>query len=103
MRQQQHELVATVAHEQIGSTNTGQGTRCELGKQLVTAYMAESIIDALEVVEIDDTQGQRQAIPPRALHLLRQPVRQGSTTEGAGERIEAYGVRGHPAHAAYPG
>ena len=64
--QQQHELVAAVAGEQVGRARAGRQARRDLAQQLVAGGVAERVVDELEAVEVDVEDGAGVAVAARA-------------------------------------
>src|SRR5688572_10231037 len=58
LRQQNHELVTTVAASRVRRTEARNQTSRHLAQQLVTAAVAERIVDVLETIQVEEQQRQ---------------------------------------------
>ena len=83
--EQEHELVAAVAGEQVGGAAAAGEARGDLAQQLVARGVAERVVDDLEVVEVDvehrggevvaaGARRARASRAPRAWSRLARPV-----------------------------
>lgn len=61
--QQQKELLAAIAAEAVYIPNIGRNRQCERSQNLIACRMTMAIIDVLEMVEINDGDGERTAGP----------------------------------------
>ena len=86
-----HELVAAQAREQIGLAQRGRERARDALQELVADPVAERVVDVLEPVEVDE---QHADAAPAALRLrdrLRQTLVQQQTVRQPGQRV----ARGH--------
>jgi hypothetical protein len=60
--------------------------------------MPEGIVDALEVIEVDDEDGQGQSVAAGAVDLLAQAVVEGGARQRTGQRIAHAGCLGRVPH-----
>ena len=80
--EQQRELVAAEARDGVGAAHAGAQALGRLHEHAVAGLVAEVVVDALEVVEVDEHHGAWLAVAARALgrggrDLVEQPpVRQ---------------------------
>ena len=82
--EQQHELVATGARKQGFFRHQLAEAIADLYQQLVPYFVAEAVIDALEVIQVEVEQAQRQASCQQLVEALHQVVAVGQL----GQRIE---------------
>src|SRR6266545_4608449 len=80
-RQNGNELFSTVARYQIHGSHAALKQSCHRRENAVAGDMPVSVIDELEVVEIDKEHRQRGVVPPDALYLSHQANRQSSTVD----------------------
>ena len=85
--QQHHELVAAEARDQVGRAQAVGEPRGHGGEQRVADEVAERVVDALEVVEVDEQQRQPRALAARQLHEPLELVVEARAVGQAGERV----------------
>jgi hypothetical protein len=74
--QYHRELVATHARHRVGRAHAGLYAPPGLYQQQVAAVMAECVVDFLEMVQVDEQDGQLRVVAFAFLDLLLQPVAQ---------------------------
>jgi hypothetical protein len=98
VRQDDRELVAADPERAIGAAHVGGDRRRGLAQDLVAGGVAAGIVDALEVVEVQDGQRHRPTRPddhgPLAFHLLLERAVIAETREGVAERLRSGAVVG---------
>ena len=92
--QQEHELVAAVAGEQVGRAGAAGEPRGDLAQQLVAGGVPERVVDELEVVEVDVEHGGGAAVAARAGERQRRVLLELGAVGEAGQRV----VVGHVPH-----
>ena len=96
VRQQQQELVAALARDEVGLTGVDAQPFRELGEQLVAGGVPQRVVHELEVVEVDEDHADPEVVPSgsrdRVLeHLLEQhPVRQARELVVIGEERDLF-------------
>ena len=89
--QQQQELVAALARDEVGLAGAVAQALGELGEQLVPGGVAQRVVHELEVVEVQEDHADAEVVPAGAgervlEHLLEQrPVRQARELVVVGE------------------
>ena len=86
-RHQQAELLAAVAAGHVAAAAVVGEQRAEGGEQPVADGMAMQVVDALEVVEVDDHQRHRLRLAPGEREQRRQRVVEVAAVEQAGQRV----------------
>ena len=81
------ELVTPHSCHRIGRTHTGLYTPPGLHQQQVTTVVTQRVIDFLEVVQVDEQDGQLLLVAFALLDLLLQSVAQHAAVGQAGQRI----------------
>src|SRR5690606_6376726 len=89
VHQYQQELLAAQAERIIAATGIVRQGRRHLLQDLVTAVMAVSIVDLLEVIDIDDQYAERASRLTAVEHLLGHHYRQELAVEQARQHIAA--------------
>ncbi len=74
MGQQQHEFVAPVSEDQVCAARLLFQTPGELDQTFIAARMSECIVDALEMIQVEQQQREWQPIAAGAIHFLRQAL-----------------------------
>ena len=59
----------------------------ELLQDLVAAQVAVLVVDAFEIVDVDERHGERRAVAPGALDFLAQPVHEVAAVEETGQVV----------------
>src|SRR5256714_12153432 len=95
-RRQQSELLAAVARRQVDLPGARIENRADAPEDGVAGLVAVSVVDALEIVEIDQQRRQRVAHPLGAPPFERELVVEGASVGQAGQRIGC-GLGGNPA------
>ena len=90
-REHEHELVAAVAGDLVVRAHLGAQRVGDAAQQRVAGGMAELVVDALEVVEVDQDAGERQPVARGAGDLLAHAHLHRAVVEQAGERVGARG------------
>ncbi len=83
--QQDRELVAADAEALVGGPG-GPDRRGDGAEDLVPGRVAESVVDALEAVEIEQAERQRMPVAARAGELVTKPLLVGAAVGQVGER-----------------
>ena len=81
------ELVAAEARERVVDAQAVGQARGEAAEQLVAGLVAQAVVDDLELVEIDEEDGERRAGPLRAGQRVRQAVEEERPVGQPGERV----------------
>ena len=87
LRQDQHELLAAVASEEVGRPDVVDDDVGDLSKHGVTAVVAEGVVDRLEAIDVDERHRERLVVARRALDLGEQHRQQRLAVRDAGEPI----------------
>ena len=86
--QQQHKLVTTQAGQCVVCAQDLLQPLRHADQQLITHRMAKTVVDGLEVVQVEVAHRQRVPAAPRSLDGLAQPVDQHATVGNAGQWVE---------------
>ena len=92
LRQEDCEFVAADAEGPVGSAHVGQRQAPDGHEQRVARGVAAFVVDALEVVDVDNKQAQRRAEPFRVDELASQLLLERAVVAELGEAVEQ-GVR----------
>src|SRR5436190_22754849 len=76
LRQNHHELVATITYDAIGIAYRRQEQRSHLHQTMRADQMAMKIVYVLEIVEIEKQRGDLRAITSRPLNLVYEKLPQ---------------------------
>ena len=87
LRQHHQKLVATMARDPGRGHHTGLQAQRQLAQQQVAHLVAQGVVDVLEIVQVDEQQGQAALGCPRAGQVLRQVACQLGAVAQAGERV----------------
>ena len=90
--EQQHELVAAVAGDLVVRAQLALQRLGDPPQQLVAGGVPARVVDALEVVEVEDHRAERRLVAPRAGDLLADPDLHRAVVEDAGQRVGARDV-----------
>src|ERR1700687_749215 len=85
--EQDDELISSHACDSVGLADAGTEPVTNLEKKSVPRLVAERVVDALEVVEIDDHDGDVVVVTRRALDTDLEPVAEEGPGGEIGERI----------------
>ena len=85
--EQHQEFVAAEARHQIGGAQAGGDAQRHRLQQPVAGQVAERIVDALEVVEVDEQQRQRRAVLAAGVRQLLEVLDEGGAVRQAGQRV----------------
>ena len=85
--EQQNELVATKASNGVDASRDLGQPSSDLGQHVVTRVVAESVVDVLEVVEIDEQQPDSPRAALECHERLLQPVHQCNPVRQSGNRV----------------
>ena len=95
--QHEHELVAAEARDRVRLAHRRREPLRDRLQQLVAGVVAERVVDALEVVEVEEQAGDLRGVALRLREDLLQPLVQQRAVRQAGEDVvlrELVGVRG---------
>ncbi len=84
-----NEFIAAKAREKIALAQQGAQTRRKLAQQQVPAGMAPDIIDRLEIIEIEEADGKKAALTPRARNRALDMLLKLQTIGKAGQSVVA--------------
>ena len=87
--EQQHELVAAVAGDLVVRAQLALQQARDAAQQLVAGGVAARVVDALEVVEVEDDGAERGLVAAGARDLLADAHLHRAVVEDAGERVGA--------------
>ena len=87
MREDDRELVAAEAGEEVGRAEGLAHGAAELGEDDVADGVPEAVVDLLEIVDIEHEQRERQRVDAGALDLLRQLTAEVALVPDAGEVV----------------
>ena len=87
--EQQHELVAAVAGDLVVRAQLALQHAGDAAQQLVAGGVAARVVDALEVVEVEDHGAERVPVAARAGDLLADAQLHRAVVEDAGQRVGA--------------
>ena len=87
VRQQDQELVAALAREQVGRAHDAAQAHRDPPQQLVAGRVAEAVVDGLEVVEVDVQQRDRMAAAPGAREAEREVLVEQRAVRQLRERV----------------
>ena len=85
--QHQDELVPTQPRDRVLGAHAGLEPPRHCLEQLVAHLMAEAVVDGLEIVDVQEQQGRRQAVAARAAEDAGQAVAEQVAVGQAGQRI----------------
>src|SRR5690606_6680810 len=86
-RQQDHELFAAIASRDIAVANDALDPPRDLTQHLVADEMPVTVVDALEMIDVDHEAGQRLALAPAARELLAEAAREVAAIVPTRQRI----------------
>lgn len=97
--QQDHEFLASPACQEIRNTQIAPHPSRELDQHLITRCMPMAVVDGLEVIDIEEQQGQGLLVSPGPRDFSRGGLLEVSPVPGAGQAIRRreqtqLGVRG---------
>ncbi len=87
--QKERELVAADSEGTVGAAQRGPDEAADGGQQLVAGGMSLAVVEALEIVEVEDGQRERPPVAGRLGDLANELLLEGPVVAEAGERIEA--------------
>jgi hypothetical protein len=88
-RQQQYKLVAPIAEKPVGAADQALDALHQLAQHKVATVVAEGVVDALEIVDVEDTEREGGVAVLVGAILLKEAL-EGATVEGLGEGIVAH-------------
>ena len=97
--QQQRELVAADAGEQVLAAQQGVQARAERRQHAVAGGVAGEVVDRLEVVDVDQRERQRALVPGGAGDLGVEALLEGAVVGEAGQRVGERAALEQPASA----
>ena len=83
----QHELVAAVARDRVGASRDPSQTVAELDQRLIADVVAERVVDRLEVVDVEEEDGEAAGLALERRDRLVEPVGQRDAVEQPGHRV----------------
>ena len=86
--QDQHEFVAAIAEQAVGAAQRMQHALRHFAQDLVAARMAEGIVDAFEVIDVDDGQGQHAARCARTIERSVEAGGKAAAGEGTRQAVD---------------
>ncbi|MCH2586269.1 MAG: hypothetical protein MK138_16045, partial [Planctomycetes bacterium] len=73
--------------ENIRVSNIAAKKRAQLSQDQVSGEMAPLIVDFLEMIDIDENEGERAAVTQRPVHLILRPLEKEAPAVDPGENI----------------
>ena len=92
VRQEQRELVATDSERSVGMPDRGSDQRAELRQQLIANSVAARVIDALELVDVDEHERERGAVAPGAVDHAPDRLLERAVVAQAGQAVAQRGL-----------
>src|SRR5690606_14624924 len=89
-RQQQHELLAAVARQHALRTDAFAQLDTEMTQGAVTGLVAQFVVEALEVVDVDHGERQRALAQPGLPLESRELALEPAPVEGAGQLVDQH-------------
>ncbi len=93
LREDRDELVTAEAADRVAAANAVAQRPADLGEHLVAVQMAVLVVDALEVVEVDEADREAEAAAGAAVDLAVELVASARVAETAGQGIERSGLQ----------
>ena len=94
MRHEEGELVAADAEGRIRGSDRGADQLSDLGQELVAHGVTLRVVDALELVDVDEHEREVRAVAARALDHARHRLLEGAVVAEAGEAVPERGLAG---------
>ena len=93
LREDRDELVTAEAADRVAAANAVAQRPADLSEDLVAVKMAVLVVDALEVVEVDEADREAEAPAGAAVDLAVELVASARVAETAGQGIERSGLQ----------
>ena len=92
-REEKHELVTAVSEKHVRVSSGGLNPRHKLGQSRVAASVTECVIYALEMIEVQEQNGEGIAISLATMHLLLESLQKSDLRIDAGQRVSNHQPR----------
>ena len=87
LREDPGELLPADPRDELAGARRRRQVAADVGQDPVADLMAVGVVDGLEVVEVEDDEGQEVPVAPGALDLAVEALREGAPVRQAGERV----------------